>query len=135
MSVLDSGCRMSAGDILLGIIKTVIFVYDILFGWVYSIFTKPWVKRKIFNKVLAKPCKSIKDGDTQVTYKPVPIEDSPLVKEFQLADNKTMAEVWSWVVKRYYDKDALGTREIVGEEEEVQSNGQTFKKYILGDYR
>jgi hypothetical protein len=29
----------------------------------------------------------------------------------------------------------LGTREILDEEDEVQSNGKMFKKYILGDYR
>lgn len=29
----------------------------------------------------------------------------------------------------------LGTREILDEEDEVQSNGKMFKKFILGDYR
>ena len=126
---------MAVGDILLIIIKYIIFGYDILFGWIYNIFTKPWAKRKLYKKVLAKPCQPISPGDTQVTYKPVKINASPLMKEFHQADNRTMAEVWTWVVKRYREKNVLGTRELVGEEEEVQINGQTGKKYNLGEYR
>ena len=126
---------MSMVDIFLGIVKTVIYVYDILFGWVYSIFTKPWVKRKMHKKIWAKPCKPIQDGDTQATFIPVTIESSPLIKEFRMAENRTMTEVWTWVVKKYRDRNTMGTREIIGEEEEVQPNGQTFKKYNLGDYR
>ena len=36
---------------------------------------------------------------------------------------------------RYRGKTVLGTREMLGEEEEVQHDGQVFKKYDLGDYR
>ena len=127
--------RMGIGDIFLGIIKLVIYIYDILFGWLYNILTKPWIRRKMYKTVLAKPSKPIQAGDSQVTYDPVQIQASPLMKEFQQADNRTMAEVWSWAVKKYTDKKVLGTREMLGEDEEVQDNGQTFKKYNLGEYR
>ena len=36
---------------------------------------------------------------------------------------------------RYRDKKLLGTRDILGEEDEVQPNGKMFKKLELGDYR
>ena len=36
---------------------------------------------------------------------------------------------------RYTTTPLLGTREILDEEDEVQSNGKMFKKFILGDYR
>jgi long-chain acyl-CoA synthetase len=36
---------------------------------------------------------------------------------------------------RYGSTSLLGTREILDEEDEVQSNGKMFKKFILGDYR
>ena len=136
MSVLFICCRMTIWEILLFVIfKLIIFAYDLLFGWIYNIITKPWDRRKLYKKVLAKPCKPILAGDTQVTYKPVEIEASPLIKEFKQADNKTMAEVWTWAVTRYRGKTVLGTREMLGEEEEVQHDGQVFKKYNLGDYR
>ena len=36
---------------------------------------------------------------------------------------------------RYSDKRLLGTRDVLGEEDEVQPNGKMFKKLELGDYR
>ena len=36
---------------------------------------------------------------------------------------------------RYREKNLLGTRDILGEEDEVQPNGKMFKKLELGDYR
>ena len=36
---------------------------------------------------------------------------------------------------RYTGRRVLGTRDTVGEDDEVQPNGVIFKKLILGDYR
>ena len=36
---------------------------------------------------------------------------------------------------RYQDKRLLGTRDILGEEDEIQNNGKMFRKLELGDYR
>ena len=36
---------------------------------------------------------------------------------------------------RYSDKRLLGTRDVLGEEDEVQPNGKMFRKVDLGDYR
>ena len=47
----------------------------------------------------------------------------------------TLAKAWSWMVQRYTDKPLLGTRDILKEEDEVQSNGKIFKKLHLGEYR
>jgi long-chain acyl-CoA synthetase len=38
-----------------------------------------------------------------------------------------MVQVWSWSVQKYGGKRLLGTREIIGEEDEVQPNGQVFR--------
>ena len=38
------------------------------------------------------------------------------------------------VSKTYGKSDALGTREIIAEEDEMQSNGKVFKKFVLGKY-
>ncbi len=47
----------------------------------------------------------------------------------------TMEKAWTWAVRRYGPKPLLGTRDILAEEDEVQSNGKIFKKLELGDYR
>ena len=36
---------------------------------------------------------------------------------------------------RYHEKNLLGTRDVLAEEDEVQPNGKMFKKLELGDYR
>jgi hypothetical protein len=38
-----------------------------------------------------------------------------------------IVQVWSWSVQKYGGKRLLGTREIIGEEDEVQPNGQVFR--------
>jgi long-chain acyl-CoA synthetase len=38
-------------------------------------------------------------------------------------------------VKIHTTKRCVGTREILGEEDEVQSNGRVFKKYKMGEYK
>lgn len=40
----------------------------------------------------------------------------------------TMATMLEYVSKRHSNKKCLGTRQIKGEEDEVQSNGRVFKK-------
>lgn len=39
------------------------------------------------------------------------------------------------LVLRYREKNLLGTRDVLAEEDEVQPNGKMFKKLELGDYR
>ena len=93
---------------------------------------------------------SINEGDTSVTYIPVPGPKTSVIRDFEGSKCQTMADVWDWSVKRYYqvckilaltllcrysDKRLLGTRDVLGEEDEVQPNGKMFKKLELGDYR
>ena len=45
-----------------------------------------------------------------------------------------MTKSFNYAVQKYGQKSCLGTREILGEEDEVQKNGKLFKKLALGDY-
>lgn len=47
----------------------------------------------------------------------------------------TLEKVFKFVVKVHSGKKCLGTREILGEEDEVQPNGRIFKKLKLGEYK
>merc|ERR1719334_755764 len=86
-------------------------------------------------KVRAVPCSPIKPGDTQVTYKPLPLDPNKIVRDFEHAQSATMADVWKWAVDRYQTRKLLGTRDVISEDDEIQSNGSAFKKLELGDYR
>ena len=76
------------------------------------------------------------------------------LSQFEAAGLKTMAEVWDWSVCRYRqehlavvmlpfyllscrygDKQLMGTREVLGEEDEEQDSGKMFTKLELGEYK
>eukprot|EP00092_Neocalanus_flemingeri_P017052 GFUD01018440.1.p1 GENE.GFUD01018440.1~~GFUD01018440.1.p1 ORF type:complete len:721 (+),score=167.25 GFUD01018440.1:139-2301(+) len=126
---------MAVGNTFLLVLKIIIQVYDILTGWIYVIFGSPGATKKAYSRVRAVPTKPIGEDDTEVTYKPVDVKPVPLVVDFEVANNGTMAEVWSWAVKRHGSRKFLGTRDILGEDDEIQSNGKSFSKLELGDYR
>ena len=47
----------------------------------------------------------------------------------------TVTKAFNFAVQKYGERDCIGTREILGEEDEVQSSGKVFKKMALGDYK
>ena len=104
------------GKMLLVLIKFLITAWDVATNWVYSMVTNPEQKVRDHNRVLAKPQETIKENDTevggklfhnyciniccQVTYIPTLGTKTKLISEFESAENKTMADVWKWSVKR-----------------------------------
>jgi hypothetical protein len=38
-----------------------------------------------------------------------------------------LTQVWNWSVQKYGGRRLLGTREIIGEDDEILPNGQVFK--------
>ena len=132
---------MAAGITFLLVIKTIIRIYDFLTGWIYSILSQPHITLKGYSRTRALPTKHVEQGDTQITYKPVDEEGHTIAQghaiaqEFEGSNLCTMAEAWSWAVNRYGTRKALGTRDIHGEDDEIQSNGRIFSKLELGDYR
>lgn len=46
-----------------------------------------------------------------------------------------MEKIFIYVTKLHSTKRCLGTRQILSEEDEVQSNGRVFKKYNMGEYK
>nr|XP_061797149.1 fatty acid CoA ligase Acsl3-like isoform X1 [Nerophis lumbriciformis] len=46
----------------------------------------------------------------------------------------TLAKVFEYSAMRFAHKECLGTRNVISEEDEQQSNGKKFKKVILGEY-
>ncbi|XP_014472754.1 PREDICTED: long-chain-fatty-acid--CoA ligase 4 isoform X2 [Dinoponera quadriceps] len=112
-------------------IKALSYVYDLLTFPVYLILQRPWEKRKASRRVKARP---ISKDDTTITYRSV---DSPGPMHIMLEREKieTLEKMFLWVVKMHGDKKCLGTRQILAEEDETQSNGRIFKKYKMGEYK
>ncbi|XP_061684160.1 long-chain-fatty-acid--CoA ligase 3a [Syngnathoides biaculeatus] len=46
----------------------------------------------------------------------------------------TLVKIFEYAVMRFPHRDCLGTREVISEEDEEQSNGRKFKKVVLGEY-
>jgi len=125
----------AVGIVLLGLIKTLITVWELVTNWAYSLLTNPSQKLQDYSRVLSSPQEEIKENDTEVTYIPKAGHKTQLISEFESSNIQTMADVWKWSVKKYREKNLLGTRDVLAEEDEVQPNGKMFKKLELGDYR
>jgi len=123
------------GNMVLAVIRAVVMIWGALFNWAYFLISNPGQILKNYDKIRSKPSKPIEEGDKEATFVPVPGTKTPYISEFEAAGNETMADVWNWSVARYREKKLLGTRDILGEEDEVQPNGKMFKKLELGDYR
>lgn len=72
--------------------------------------------------------------DTQITYRAV---DVPKEHHIRMLQNNidTLEKMFTYVAKIHTTKRCVGTRQIFGEEDEMQSNGRMFKKYRMGDYK
>ena len=47
----------------------------------------------------------------------------------------TLTKAFNFAVEKYGEKEFLGTREVLGEHDEVQKDGKVFKKLSLGEYK
>jgi long-chain acyl-CoA synthetase len=72
--------------------------------------------------------------DKQITYRSVDVPKEVHLRMLQ-ANIDTLEKMFKYVVKIHTTKRCLGTREILGEEDEMQPNGRLFKKYKMGEYK
>lgn len=115
----------------LGALKTISFVYDVITFPIFLVLQRPWKRQQMSRRVKAKP---ISMDDHQITYRAVEPPDEVHVRMLQ-ANIDTLEKMFKFVTKIHTTKRCLGTREILGEEDEMQPNGRVFKKYKLGDYK
>lgn len=115
----------------IGAIKAIAFVCDIITYPVYLILQRPWEKKSLSRRVKAEP---VALEDKSITYRCI---DSPQEIHLKLLRDgvDTLEKMLLFVAKQHGNKPCLGTREILAEEDELQSNGRVFKKYVMGDYK
>ena len=74
-----------AGKILLNLIRIVIKIWEVLFGWIYNIYTNPGQVRKNYARVRSRPTKPIKEGDTSVIYQPNDLGNPKFIQDFKVS--------------------------------------------------
>ena len=72
------------GTFLLNLIKILIKIWEILFGWIYSIYSNPGQVRKGYARVRSTPTRPIKEGDTSVIYQPNDLGNPIFIQDFKV---------------------------------------------------
>ena len=125
--------KVDFSSLIIEIIKAVVFLWDFITYPIYEVIYKR-SERKKWGKEPNTKCLSQFTSDSQMVFESSE-KTSKFYSKFIQTQSKTIGEAWNWAVKTYTCKPALGTREILKEEDEIQKSGKVFKKYNLGDYR
>ncbi|CAH1133889.1 unnamed protein product [Ceutorhynchus assimilis] len=115
----------------LGTLRVLAFIYDLLTFPVYVLLQRPWQQRQQARKIKAQP---ITQDTKSITYRST-MQPGPLHIALLREKVDTMVKMMDFVSKKYPNKRCLGTREILGEDDETQANGKVFKKFNMGEYR
>ncbi|VDD96030.1 unnamed protein product [Enterobius vermicularis] len=110
--------------VIIFIIRIWLFIYDYLNYIPYRLFDSPERKKERSSRIKAKsvgspvgPWRNV-EGLMNETYPGI----------------NTVDKLFSYVTKLNYDKQLMGTREIIAIHEEPQSDGRIFEKYEMGAY-
>ena len=113
------------------VIRVLVSLYTVISLPFYYIVQKPWKNGGRRNKL--PPFLQIEQGDGYLTCKNS--KNKSYFHEIICENNvDTLEKLIEFAADRYGEKNALGTRQLLGEETKVQSNGKVFSKYVLGEY-
>lgn len=110
----------------LGLIKSVVCVYDVVTLPIYALVQRPWAAAK-------PPAVKARPEAASDPYSPWIRTGTP--PDHLCYQAKTISELFSLTCKKHPEKRSFGYREVFGEEDEKQTDGKVFKKLILGDYK
>ncbi|XP_026314422.1 long-chain-fatty-acid--CoA ligase 4 [Hyposmocoma kahamanoa] len=117
-------------SIALKAIRAVTLVFDILTFPIHLVLQKPWRKRALSRRIKAT---IIESTSNSITVRSV---SSPCELHTRLVRDgvTTMESMLRAAAARWVNKPCLGTRQLLGEEDEPQPNGRIFKKFKMGNY-
>jgi len=116
--------------ILIIVIYIISHVYDYVTYPIWFLAQKPWRTKRVQRAVHSK---WQEPADGQVVYSSI-VEPTSVNRDMRRYNLNTMEKVWSHVVGKFDNRQALGTRQVLQETEEVQANGRMHTKYQLGEY-
>jgi len=119
-------------DIFLGVVRAVVFVYDVITYPVYFAVQEPWKEK---SKQNLGQVKCLKENSEMVSY--IREKGASAIYTDAIVKGKvdTVLKSFNYAVKKFGTQECLGTREVLGEADETQSNGKIFKKLDLGNYQ
>merc|ERR1711944_292954 len=116
---------MAVIDIFLGFFKVVTIIYDIVTLPIYGLTQQSWKDR---TKQSLGTVSNVEYNEKVVNFK----REKGSSKMYQeiIVEGKvdTVTKAFDFAVNKYKDRECVGTREVLGEEDEVQSSGKVFKK-------
>jgi len=123
-------------EVVLTLVQLLVFVYDLVTFPIFKLLEKQWAKRKAEKTTGAPRPVQVIESSEEVRWKRDVSSENAVYREI-IRENKvdTITKAFNYAVTKYGSKTCLGTRQVLGEEDEVQSNGKVFKKLSLGEYK
>jgi len=120
-------------DILCFIVRIWLFIYDFFTFPLYYIYQQPFRK---LAKVKENSLFTLNQTDDFISISKKVKQEKDQHKELIKDKNvDTVYKLWQNSVNNFKGKNCLGTRQVLGEEDEKQSSGKIFKKLSLGEYK
>jgi len=121
-------------DVLLTVVQIIVFLYDVLSYPVYRFLGKAFTQDE--TKSTTPRAYMVKESSEEICWRRDKSNANAVYKEI-IIDNQvdTVTKAFNFAVKKYGEKQCLGTREVLGEMDEVQGSGKVFKKLSLGEYK
>ncbi|XP_043926225.1 long-chain-fatty-acid--CoA ligase 3 isoform X2 [Protopterus annectens] len=120
--------KEDGNPIILYLFHGVIWLYSVIIFIPWYILSGAGQKLAKAHRVKAKPV----NDDSGSPYRSVNSQHCLASVLYPGCD--TLGKVFEYCRTKFKDNDCLGTRELLSEEDEVQTNGKVFKKVILGQY-
>ncbi|KAG6441112.1 hypothetical protein O3G_MSEX001677 [Manduca sexta] len=111
-------------------IRAVALVFDVLTFPVHLLIQRPWRKRALSRRIKARIINTTPDS---ITVRSV---STPCDLHLRLVRDgvTSMESMLRAAAARWGQRPCLGTRTVLGEEDEPQPNGRVFKKFNMGTY-
>ncbi|CAG5133872.1 unnamed protein product, partial [Candidula unifasciata] len=116
--------------VLVLILKFLAFVIDIITFVPYFIIQRPDRVLQKSKRIKAKPV----SGKPSDPWRSVDVPSTGLTTSI-FPECTTLDDLFSRACNIYSSHPCLGTRDVISEDDEVQPNGKTFKKLVLGAYQ
>ncbi|XP_048837646.1 long-chain-fatty-acid--CoA ligase 3a isoform X1 [Brienomyrus brachyistius] len=114
--------------LLLQVFRSVVWVYSVITFLPWYLLSGTGAKQERARRIRALPVSGHPGGPYRA-----PGSLQHLVTGLH-PGRDTLDTVFEHAMQRFPNRDLLGTRDVLSEEDELQPNGKVFKKVILGDY-
>jgi len=123
-------------EVILTFVQIIVFVYDLITFPIYKLLQRKWAKIHQEKSTGAPRPTQVIESSEEVRWKRDVSSQNAVFKEI-IADHgvDTITKAFNYAVAKYGSKQCLGTRQVLGEEDEIQGNGKVFKKLSLGEYQ